>query len=109
MNRHQIINDRSLAFGRAVATRLATTPGLVERARATLARWLATCSPGARRALEEWQIALDGPIDGVIVLLTETDERSIRLRQSNPFAGVLPPGERNAILRQFKTHDATSA
>ena len=109
MNRHRLIDERSLAFGRAIAARLAQRPELIERARATLVRWLATCSPGARPALEEWLAVLDGPADEVFALLTGTDERAVRLRQSNPFAGVLPPPERTAILRQFQSHDAPSA
>jgi hypothetical protein len=61
-----------------------------------------------RPALQEWSAALDGPIQGVISLLTDRDERSVRLRQSNPFAGVLSSAERNAIIRQFHSHDAAA-
>jgi hypothetical protein len=32
---------------------------------------------------------LDGPVDGVVTLLTSPDERATRLRQSKPFTGVL--------------------
>jgi hypothetical protein len=109
MNGHRRIDERSLAFGRAIAARLAERPELIDRARATLVRWLATCSPGARPALEEWLAVLDGPSDGVTALLTGNDERAVRLRQSNPFAGVLTPQERTAILRRFESHDAASA
>jgi hypothetical protein len=109
MKSHRLIDERSLAFGRAIAARLAENPELTARARETLTRWLTTCSPGARRALEEWLAALDGPGEGVVALLTGTDERATRLRQSNPFAGVLSAQERNAILRQFEAYDAASA
>src|SRR3954451_11907349 len=98
MNRHRLIDERSLAFGRAIATRLVGHPELIDRARSTLVRWLATCSPGARPALEEWLAVLDGRADGVTALLTGTDERAARMRQSNPFAGVLTAHERTAIL-----------
>ena len=109
MKSHRQIDERSLAFGRAIADRLTGHPELVTRARATLVRWLGTCSPGARPALEEWLAALDGPREGVVALLTGADERAVRLRQSNPFAGVLSPQERTAILRRFESHDAASA
>lgn len=109
MNRHRHIDDRSLWFGRAIAARLADDPSLVEKARATLERWWVTSSPGVRPALEEWRQALDGPPQAIIALLTGTDERATRLRQSNPFAGVLTPQERNAIIRRFQPHDATPA
>jgi hypothetical protein len=103
---HQEIDSRSLAFGRVIASRLRSEPELTQRARATAARWLATSSPSVRPAIQEWISALNGSLDGVIQLLTGTDERATRLRQSNPFAGVLSPSERNSILRQFRKHDA---
>jgi hypothetical protein len=106
---HQRIDERSLAFGRLIAERVAGHPELIAQARENATRWLETCSPGSRSTLLEWLAALDGPIEGVLHLLTSTDERSTRLRQSNPFADILPQDERNAILRQFHTHDPATA
>lgn len=109
MKSHLLINQRSRAFGRAIANRIADHPELIQQARVTLVRWMKTCSPRSHSTLKEWLEALDGPVEGVIVLLTSTDERATRLRQSNPFAGLLPPQERNAIIRQFYSYDAASA
>ena len=106
MRDHRNIDARSLAFGRAMADRLAEHPELLDQARQTLARWLTTCSPRSKSTLEEWQAILGGPVEGVIALLTGTDERATRLRQSNPFAGLLPQEQRNEILRQFEAYDA---
>ena len=106
---HQRIDERSLAFGRLIAERVAAHPELIAQARETAARWLQTCSPRSRSTLQEWLATLDGPVEGVLRLLTSPDERSTRLRQSNPFAGVLSQEERNTILRQFHAHDATPA
>src|SRR5437773_763644 len=90
MKDHRRIDERSLAFGRAIAARLAERPADVTAlARANIHRWMMTCSAGSRPALREWLDALDGPLEGVIALLTSPDERATRLRQSNPFAGVL--------------------
>jgi hypothetical protein len=105
---HRLIDERSLAFGRAIASKLAEHPELIDRARGTIGRWMATCSPAVRPALAEWQSALQGSREGVTALLTGTDERAARLRQSNPFAGVLSSKERTEILRQFNTHDAAA-
>jgi hypothetical protein len=99
---HQRIDERSLAFGRAIAARIADHPELVDQARRNVNRWLETCSPGVRPALHEWLAALNGPIEAVMALLTANDERATRLRQSNPFAGLLPEVERNRILREFQ-------
>jgi len=109
MSRHEMIDRRSLAFGRAIAARIAADPGAIVRARATLSRWMTTSSPGVRATLLEWQGVLDGPVDGVVALLTSPDERATRLRQSNPFTGVLSNQERNAILRQFASHEPPAA
>jgi hypothetical protein len=109
MNDHRQIDARSLALGRAVAAHLVDEPGLKERARGTLERWLVSCSPQVRPALLEWREVLDGPNDDLMNLLTGKDERAIRLRQSNPFAGVLSPQERNAILKEFEVYEPLSA
>ena len=102
ISNHGIIDQRSLAFGRAIADRVANDPAAIDRARSTVARWLTTCSPGVCITLREWQDALDGPMEGVVHLLTSSDERATRLRQSNPFAGVLSNHERYAIINQYR-------
>jgi hypothetical protein len=108
MRDHRLIDERSLAFGRAIARRLAEQPDLVSRASMTLERWMTTSSPRVQPVLNEWRAVLDGPIEELISLLTSTDDRAIRLRQSNPFAGLLSQPERNAILQKFETYDAAS-
>jgi hypothetical protein len=70
---------------------------------------MTNCSPRLRPALVEWQAALDDGPAAVVALLTGEDERATRLRQSNPFAGVLSPQERNAILLQFHNHETPRA
>jgi hypothetical protein len=106
---HRRIDERSLAFGRAIAAHLMARPELIEHARGNLERWLKTGSEATRPALLEWRAALDGPLDGVVSLLTGTADRSRRLRQSNPFAGVLTQQERNSILLAFGAHDESPA
>ncbi len=92
-------------MARAIAQRLRSDPGLVELARANIERWTKSCSPRGRAALREWLAVLDGPIDGVIALLCGEDERAVRLRQSNPFAGALTQKVRNEILLRFEARD----
>lgn len=101
MKDHRLIDERSRAFGEAIAIRLAEDPSWVVRAQRTVERWLATADPRVRPDLLEWQEQLKGPVSGVVRVLTEADERSTRLRQSNPFAGLLPASTRNEILRRF--------
>jgi hypothetical protein len=93
---HAWIDRRSLALHEAVASKLDERPELVEHARTNLARWLAN---GPSAALEEWRDLLERATLGELTaLLRSPDESATRLRQSNPFAGVLSPEERQAIL-----------
>ena len=109
MKDHRLIDERSLAFHRLIAAKLRRQPALVEKARANLARWLQTSSPGSTPALLEWQRALSGPFDELLVLLQATDEHATRLRQSSPFCGILTPEERLAIIREFQARESAAA
>lgn len=109
MTDHRRIDERSLAFGRAIAAKVQADPKLILRAKANVERWLTTCSPRAKTSLIEWLEMLNGPTHAIFDLLTSRDERATRLRQSNPFAGVLSSQERNAILRKFESDDAATA
>ncbi len=95
-------------MAKAIAERLGADPGLVDMARSNLERWSETCSPRAKATLDEWRDVLNGPIDSVIALLIGEDERAVRLRQSNPFAGALPQRVRNEILLRFEARDASA-
>ena len=79
---HQRVDERSLAFGRLIADRIRTDPN----------RW----------------IARPGGTPPALALLTGTDERAVRLRQSNPFVGALTNLERNAVLQAFADNDPAS-
>ena len=102
MKDHRLIDERSLAFDRLIAAKLRSQPSLVEKARGNLARWLETCSAGAKPALLEWQRLLSGSFDELLALMQATDERATRLRQSSPFCGILSESERLSIIREFQ-------
>ena len=109
MKDHRLIDERSLAFDRLIAAKLRRNPALVEKARGNLARWVKTCSAGARPDLLEWQCLLAGPFDELLVLMEATDERAARLRQSSPFCGILTEEERLGILREFQARESAAA
>ena len=101
MRSHEWIDQRSLALHEAVAARLEAQPQLLEVARANLNRWLAA-RPAA--ALREWQRLLDSlPLPQLVQLLRSPEEEAVRLRQSSPFAGILSPAERQAILDRYES------
>ena len=73
-----------------------------ERAKDVCRRWVERGNVPAR----EWLAILARPWDEVrAVLLDESDEGQ-RLRQSDPFCGILTPQERWKIYREAQADDA---
>ena len=104
MRSHEWIDRRSLALHERVAARLEADPALLETARANVERWLCS-TPSA--ALLEWRHLLrDTPPPEILALLRSRGEIATRLRQSSPFAGVLTPEERRAILAEYESPSA---
>lgn len=98
---HETLDRRALAMDRIIAARLREQPELMDCARATLHRWLECPSLAARPVLNEWQAILNGPTHTIMEVLTGEDERSVRLRQSSPFCGILTREERTRILLDY--------
>jgi hypothetical protein len=84
---------------------LAEHPEWIEHARLRVARHLLTEQSGVTSTMNEWHALLEGPIDDLIAVLTTTDERATRLRQSMPFAGAIPEEERLAIIRKYAAYE----
>lgn len=106
---HELQDAVSLELARRVAARLRASPGLLEVARANLARWTRrnADAPLLVRCYEEWQSILRSPVDDVCdLLLAKTDEAQ-RLRQNSPFVGILAPAEVWEIKHRLR-RDATT-
>jgi hypothetical protein len=98
---HGDLESRSLALATEIARRVEADPALIERAREWLGARLAQASASEATELREWDRILRSTTPARLGrLLTAESERAIRLRQSNPFVGVLKPAERTAILRR---------
>lgn len=95
---HAAADRRALEMDRIIAEKVRENPQLVCRARATLQRWMESASAKSRPALEEWAGILEGPLEEMLAVLTGEDERSVRLRQSSPFCGILTRAERTALI-----------
>ena len=108
MEPHRLAEERSLAYHRVIAERLATEPALLEEARQRVAGWLAGGSPShfARR----WDQILAGDPATIAAILVDPGEEGRELRQSTPFAGALSARERwaiwEAVGRRADAHDA---
>ncbi|MGQ0547247.1 MAG: hypothetical protein ACT4P3_18265 [Betaproteobacteria bacterium] len=99
---HRIAEARSLALHALAARRIAAEPRLLERARATLDRWLARYGGDAPPALREWQALLERPWQEVIARATELSEDAARLRQSSPLATLLDDEARQRVHDAFR-------
>jgi hypothetical protein len=101
---HAWLDQRILALHETVAAKIEANPDLLDVARVNLARWVSHSPHGA---LLEWQRLLERvTVAELVALLRSETEAAARLRQSSPFAGILTPDERRAILRR---HDPQRA
>ena len=101
MGPERLSYERSLALHEAVGRKLLADPAVVERARAKLEEWLA----GGGRSTPlwlRWREVLDRPLDEIVAFLGDPSEDAAWLRKASPFAGVLEPRERLAILRDVQ-------
>jgi hypothetical protein len=107
MASQQQIDARSLALARVLVSRIDADPEqrVIARACARCERWrkAAPCAD-----LDLWAELLRRPWPEIRAVLLDASERGARLRQSNPFCGVLSARERWAFYRSYR-HDPRAA
>jgi hypothetical protein len=97
---HGALDDRNIAYGRAIAELLRVDPALIERARDWISARLPKVSEREAYDLREWDRLLRSSTPARLSrFLTDPGERATRLRQSNPFLPVLSETEREDVLR----------
>ena len=105
VNWHEVIDERSLEMHRVVARELRADPSKLDRVVAWIERFLAdpNYSVQGKDALTEWLdlIHIRG-LPGVLTALEDRSGEGQRLRQSSPFAVVMPQDERQAILARYE-------
>ena len=94
----------SLELALRVAERIRRQPGVVDFARANLARWSQQNAsvPSLLRCYAEWQQILSRPMEEICELLCSESNESQRLRQNSPFAGILSPAEVWEVKARFR-------
>jgi hypothetical protein len=114
VNWHQIIDERNLEMDRVIADLLRFSPENLHIAR----RWICSklddpCySEQGKDALREWLNVMDAEgLSGVLRVLQDESDEGDRLRQSSPFAYLMPQEERMRILKKYeplrvRTHPA---
>lgn len=107
---HEIQDAISLELGRRTAHGLLQHPEWINVARANLDRWsrMNADAPSLLHCYNEWRELLSRPLSEICSLLIAQTDEGQRLRQSSPFAGVLPPREVWEIKQRIQSH-ATSA
>lgn len=107
MRSHDWIDARSLALDARIADKLAAQPSVLDRARATLRRWIAQRDPDVPAVFREWeQILNQASREAIQELLRRDGPYARRLRQSSPFCGILTLSERLATLKEYETRRA---
>jgi hypothetical protein len=104
MRFHEAIDRRSLAMVRRIVEIIDADPqrqGL-EHAKSVCRRWVAR----GNRPAEEWLAILERPWEEIRQILLDPGEEGQRLRQSDPFCGILPPQERWQIYREAAEREA---
>jgi hypothetical protein len=95
MRTHQQIDQRSLEMARAIVAKIDGDPhrdGL-QHAKDVCRRWVEKGNIPAR----EWLPLLEQSWEHVREILLDESEEGRRLRQNDPFCGILTPRERWAI------------
>ena len=108
MNLHELAEERSLAYHRAVADRLREAPELVDRARSRVDAWIAE-GGRSRHHAARWRELLDLPVDELVSFMVDAGEEARELRQSTPFAGFIDARERWRIWREVRARMLASA
>ncbi|MFL5380411.1 MAG: hypothetical protein ACJ783_15360 [Myxococcales bacterium] len=101
MDLHALAEERSLAYHREVAARLARRPELISVAKRRAEEW-ASQGEGHAPYAKEWLRVLAGTIDEIAAQLIDPSERGRALRQASPFSGALDPRERWKLWRDVR-------
>jgi hypothetical protein len=114
MNWHEVIDERNYEMHQVIADLLRAEPSKLELAVAWMEKFLADpdYSVHAKDALKEWmELIRSRGVGGVLEVLGDRGEEATRMRQSSPFAVLMPQDKRLEILRRYearrpRTHPA---
>lgn len=99
---HRTAELRSLELHRRIAAAIEADPAVVDRATERVDSWLADGGPVPARWAERWRALLAGPRSELLAMLTTDTQACTDLRQVTPFAGAIPPRERQQIIRDIR-------
>lgn len=113
MNWHEVIDERSLELHAVIARELRADPAKLDLVTAWIQRFLDDPDFGddSKDALREWADVIRQGLPAVLRALADRSEDGQRMRQSTPFAVLMPQEERTRIFakyaaRRTRTHPA---
>ena len=114
MNWHEVIDECALETDRVIARELRADPSKLDLVVAWIEKFLADpdYSIQSKDALTEWlDLIRTRGLPGVLAALEDRSEEGQRMRQSSPFAVIMPQDERQRILARYealrtRTHPA---
>lgn len=108
VNWHEVIEERSRELHGVVARELRADPARLGRVAEWIERFLADpdYSAQAKDALAEWKSIIDQGLPKVLAALEDDSENGRRLRQSSPFAVIMPQDERMEIFEKYEARRA---
>lgn len=104
VNWHEVIEERSLELHQVVARELRADPDRLNRVTEWIERFLADpdYSVQGKDALTEWKDLIGQGLPRVLATLINESETGRRLRQSSPFAVIMPQEERMEIFEKYE-------
>jgi uncharacterized NAD(P)/FAD-binding protein YdhS len=91
--------EKSLALHRALAMKIQDDPALLAVVRNRLA-WLREKNPSSAPYYDRWERLVDGDLQELLHVMTDSSERSCALRQESPFVDIVDQKERARIYRE---------
>lgn len=96
------MDARNLAESRLISEKIRRQPELFNRAKETLTHWKKIQRPFPH-CLKEWDnILRQHKMEKVLEILTQENEEGNRLRQSDPFCGIMTQEERLKFLDDYE-------
>ena len=113
MNWHEVIDERSLELHGVIARELRADPAKLDLVVAWIQRFLddPEYSENNKDRLREWLEIIRQGLPRVLAVIADRSDEGQRLRQSTPFAVLMPQDERTRIFakyeaRRTRTHPA---
>ncbi|MEQ1852015.1 MAG: hypothetical protein ABMA01_10525 [Chthoniobacteraceae bacterium] len=113
MNWHEVIDERSLELHGVIARELRADPAKIDLVVAWIQRFLdkPDYSDQNKDALAEWMAIIRQGLPSVLAAIEDRSEEGQRLRQSSPFAVLMPQDDRARIFAKYealrtRTHPA---